>query len=98
MASVLIAVIPFAGFSSSCYWVIRHLYGTFSPSMYLAYLHLKVIHMKIENLLLSPGMQATFHKFCITIFAPKRGKVHTTELLHRIGSVLTLKNPQFSVS
>ena len=78
MALVLIAVIPFAGFSSF-YYVIRHLYGTFLPSMYLAYLHLKVIHMKIENLLLSPDMQATFHTSCITIFALERGKVHTTE-------------------
>ena len=54
--------------------------------------------MKIENLLPSLDMQATFHKSYITIFAPKRGKVHTTELLHRIGSVLMLKNPQLSVS
>ena len=57
-----------------------------------------VSHTKRENLLLSPDMQATFHTSCITIFALERGKVHTTELLHRIGSVLTLKNPQLSVS
>ena len=97
MVYLLTVIVPFASFSSSCY-VIRHLCGTFLPSMYSVYLHLTVGHMRIGNLLLSPDMQAIFHMSYITIFTLGRGKVHTTELLHRIYSVLMLKNPQLFVS